>query len=283
MTSKNKVFEIKKFDMKKIKFAPDEKEGPVIFMVGKRGTGKSFLVEDLLYYHQNIPVGACISATEESNGFYSKIIPKLFIHYEYSENIIANVLKRQKMIVKQIKKEIKLYKKSSIDGRSFVILDDCLYDNAWSRDKLMKLIFMNGRHWKIMLIVTMQYPMGVPPNLRTNIDYTFILRETNLSNRRRIYENYAGVFPTFDSFCNILDQCTNGYECLVVDNTVRSNKLQDQIFWYKAQNHEQFKICNQEFWELSKNLPSDDEDEDYDPNNDRPKKQNFKVKKSNIY
>ena len=45
---------------------------------------------------------------------------------------------------------------------------------------MMRLLFMNGRHWKIILIITMQYPLGIPPNLRTNIDYVFILREPYL-------------------------------------------------------------------------------------------------------
>ena len=59
-----------------------------------------------------------------------------------------------------------------------------VYDNTWARDKLMRLLFMNGRHWKLMLVITMQYPLGVPPNLRTNIDYTFILREPYIANRK---------------------------------------------------------------------------------------------------
>ena len=46
-------------------------------------------------------------------------------------------------------KQIQTYKRSTIDPRAFVILDDCLYDNTWSRDKMMRLLFMNGRHWKI--------------------------------------------------------------------------------------------------------------------------------------
>ena len=49
----------------------------------------------------------------------------------------------------------------------------------------MRLLFMNGRHWKIMLIITM-HPSGIPPNLRTNIDYVFILREPYITNRKRI-------------------------------------------------------------------------------------------------
>ena len=36
------------------------------------------------------------------------------------------------------------FKKSTIDPRAFVILDDCLYDATWTRDKLMRLLFMNG-------------------------------------------------------------------------------------------------------------------------------------------
>ena len=54
----------------------------------------------------------------------------------------------------------------------------------------------------------MQYPLGIPPALRTNVDYVFILRENIMSNRKRIYENYASMFATFEAFCSVLDSCT---------------------------------------------------------------------------
>lgn len=264
--------ELKKFNMKNIKFNLDDSNGPVIVMIGRRDTGKSFLVRDMLFHHQDIPIGTVISGTEAGNGFYGKLVPKLFIHDEYNTAIIENILKRQKIVIKQIKKEKTAYGKSSIDPRAFVILDDCLYDNTWSRDKLMRLLFMNGRHWKIMLVITMQYPLGVPPNLRTNIDYTFILREPYLTNRKRIYENFAGMFTTFESFCQVMDQCTENYECLVISNNAKSNRLEDQIFWYKATSHGEFRLGAKEFWEMSKGLGSDDEDEAYDPNASRKNK-----------
>ena len=257
--------ELKKFDMRKISFDPNSTQGPVIVLIGRRDTGKSFLVRDLLYYHQDIPIGTVISGTEAGNGFYGELVPKLFIHDEYNSAIIENILKRQRIVLKQIKKEKLAYGKSNIDARAFVILDDCLYDNSWSREKVMRLLFMNGRHWKIMLVITMQYPLGVPPNLRTNIDYTFILREPYLTNRKRIYENYAGMFSTFESFCQVMDQCTENYECLVISNNAKSNKLEDQIFWYKATSHNKFRLGSKEFWEMSKDLNSDDEEEQYDP------------------
>ena len=260
------TLELKKFDMKNISFKPNENEGPVVVLIGKRDTGKSFLVRDLLYYQQDIPIGTVISGTEEGNGFYAKMVPKLFVHNEYNSAIIENILKRQRTVLKQIKKEMETYKRSNIDPRAFVILDDCLYDNTWSRDKLMRLLFMNGRHWKVMLVITMQYPLGIPPTLRTNIDYVFILRENYIANRKRIYENYAGMFPTFESFCQVMDQCTENYECLVINNNSKSNKLHDQVFWYKADNHGDFRLGSKEFWDLSKNLKDDEEEEQYDPN-----------------
>jgi hypothetical protein len=277
------TLELKKFDMKSISFKPNENKGPVVVLIGKRDTGKSFLVRDLLYYQQEIPIGTVISGTEEGNGFYGKMVPKLFVHNEYNTAIIENILKRQRTVLKQIKKEMETYKRSTIDPRAFVILDDCLYDNTWARDKMMRLLFMNGRHWKVMLVITMQYPLGIPPTLRTNIDYVFILRENYIANRKRIYENYAGMFPTFESFCQVMDQCTENYECLVINNNSKSNKLHDQVFWYKADNHGDFRLGSKEFWELSKGMKDEDEEEQYDPNSvkKRGAGQKISVKKAN--
>jgi hypothetical protein len=275
------TLELKKFDMKRITFLKDENKGPVIVLIGRRDTGKSYLVRDLLYHHRDIPIGTVISGTEAGNGFYASHVPKLFIHDEYSSGIIENILKRQKSVMKEVNKQIQMYKSSKIDPRTFVILDDCLYDNTWAKDKLMRLLFMNGRHWKVLLILTMQYPLGIMPNLRTNIDYVFILREPYIANRKRIYENYAGMFPTFESFCQVMDQCTENYECLVIDNNVKSNKLSEQIFWYKADStiRHDFKLGAKEFWEMSKNI-KDDEEEAYNPEQYRKVGQKINVKKT---
>ena len=88
--------ELKKFDMRKITFKPNENQGPVVVLIGRRDTGKSFLVRDLLYFHQDIPIGTVISGTEAGNGFYAKMVPKLFIHDEYNTAIIENILKKTK-------------------------------------------------------------------------------------------------------------------------------------------------------------------------------------------
>ena len=257
MTSLN----LKKFDMSKIE------KGSVVVMIGKRNTGKSFLTKDLLWYKRDIPIGTVISGTEGANQFYSKIVPPLFIHEEFSPEIVANSLKRQKLVVAKMKEQEKTMGKSNIDPYGFVILDDCLYDNTWTKDVSIKSLFMNGRHYKVLLIITSQYSLGIPPILRSNIDYVFILRENIVNNRKRLYDNYAGMFPTFEVFCQVMDQCTENYECLVVDNTSKSNKIEDMVFWYKADDHSNFTMGSPEFWQHHssnyKDKFGDDPDEEF--------------------
>ena len=245
----NKIMnlELKKFDITKI--SGDK----VCVFIGKRETGKSFLVKDLLYNHRKIPIGTVISGTEAANSFYGDIVPSLFIHDQYTPEIISNALKRQKIVVKKMIKEKNDYGSTNINPDAFLILDDCLYDSSWIKDPNVRSLFMNGRHWKILFIITMQYALGIPPNLRTNIDYVFILRENYVSNRKRLYEHYAGMFPTFEIFCQVMDQCTENYECLVVHNNAKSNKLEDQVFWYKADSHDEFQIGASEFWQHHSN------------------------------
>ena len=234
--------ELKKFDLSNIK------KDKVCVFIGKRETGKSFLVKDLLYYNQDIPIGTVISGTESANCFYGHIVPSLFIHDAYTPEIIHNTLKRQKMVVKKMNEENSTYGTSTINPDAFLILDDCLYDSSWTKDSNVRSIFMNGRHYKMMFIITMQYALGIPPNLRTNIDYVFILRENYVSNRKRLYEHYAGMFPSFEIFCQVMDACTEDFHCLVINNNAKSNKLEDQVFWYKADGHPEFKIGASEFW-----------------------------------
>jgi len=231
----------------------DIKDDKVVVLIGKRETGKSFLCKDLLFNHSSIPVGQVISGTEAANEFYSQMVPKLFIHEEYQAPIIQNILKRQRMMIDKWKVN------PSIDPRAFLVLDDCLYDNTWTKDKNVRSLFMNGRHFKILFIITMQYALGIPPNLRTNIDYIFILRENYVSNRKRLYEHYAGMFPNFEMFCQVMDQCTENYECLVIHNNAKSNKLTDQVFWYKAESHDHVKLGSQQFWDYSENNSSNEQ------------------------
>lgn len=233
---------LSKFNMTMI---PDD---AVTLFIGRRGTGKSWLIKDLMWNKQKIPIGTVISGTEGANAFYSTIVPSLFIHEEFNSAIISNVLRRQDAVTKQIRKEQETRGSSGIDRRAFIVMDDCMYDNKWISDKYIRSLFMNGRHYGLLYILALQYVMGIPPVLRGQVDYVFILRENQVSARKRIYEQFAGIFPTFELFCQIMDQCTENYECLVIHNGAKTNKIEDCVFWYKAASHPDFKIGSREHW-----------------------------------
>jgi hypothetical protein len=231
-----------KFDMSRIR------DDSVVVFIGKRNTGKSFLIRDLLWHKRSIPVGTVISGTEGANSFYSQIVPSILIHEEFNPQIVSNVLKRQQILTKQMNKDKETKGNTQIDRRNFFIMDDCMFDNKWVTDKFIRSLFMNGRHYGILYILALQYVMGIPPVLRGNVDYVFILRENLVSSRRRIYEQFAGIFPTFEFFCQIMDQCTENFECLVIHNGSQSNRLEECVFWYKAESHPDFKIGPRELW-----------------------------------
>ena len=233
---------LSKFDMSKI---PDD---CVVLFIGRRGTGKSWLIKDLLWHKQKFPVGTVISGTEGANAFYSSIVPSVFIHEEFSSTIVSDLLKRQDMITKHIRRETELRGSSNVDRRAFICMDDCLYDNKWISDKYVRSLFMNGRHYGLLYILAIQYVMGIPPILRGQVDYVFILRENQVSARKRIYEQFAGIFPSFELYCQIMDQCTENFECLVIHNGSKTNRLEDCVFWYKAEMRPSFKIGSRDMW-----------------------------------
>ena len=138
LTQEEANLNLKKFDMSKIG------KGAIVAMIGRRGGGKSYLVKDLLYYKRDVPIGTVISASESSNCFYGDMCPELFIHSDYSPEIIANLVKRQKLVTKKMKQQQALYGKSNIDPYAFLIMDDMMYNaNTWLKDPNILELFFN--------------------------------------------------------------------------------------------------------------------------------------------
>ena len=56
------------------------------------------------------------------------------------------------------------------------------------------------------------------------------------------------MFPDFSMFCQVMDSLKQ-YECLILDNNSESNKLKDQVFWYKADERGDFKMGSNQYWD----------------------------------
>jgi hypothetical protein len=64
-----------------------------------------------------------------------------------------------------------------------------------------------------------------------------------------------------------MNACTENYECLVLDNTSKSNRVQDCVFWYKAKLRHNFRVGSPALWQCHrKNYnPKYDTEADGDP------------------
>ena len=88
--------------MKSIKFKADENKGPVVVLIGRRDTGKSFLVRDLTYII--IKIFRLELLYQEQKLVMDFIVQNMFLNYLYMMNIIVviieNILKRQRTVSK---------------------------------------------------------------------------------------------------------------------------------------------------------------------------------------
>nr|QBK88881.1 MAG: packaging ATPase [Mimivirus LCMiAC01] len=251
-----------------------------ICMIAKRGGGKSYMVRAILKHYKNIPGGLIIAPTDRMSTFYSKFFPNSFIFYKYKSSIIEKIMGRQQLMIKKMKDKIKKGKKCN--PRAFVVMDDCLSSRgAWMKDECIQKLFFEGRHYQIMYIFTMQFPLGIKPEMRCNFDYIFLFAEDFISNQKRIHDHYAGMFPNFNAFKQVFAQLTKNYGCMVIVNRGARKGFLDKVFWYRAKNETITKMGSNQFNNFHKNNYNKDWEEndgfDVEKYFDQKKKSNIVV------
>ena len=210
----------------KIRRFPIDKMKPkrTILLVGRRGTGKSTLLKDILYHiRKRVDTGFAMSPTQDTIKMFEECLPRSHIYNEYSLEVVRNILNSMEALQEQGKnRELALS------------IDDCMFDKSIMKSKEMREIYMNGRHLGLWFINSVQYLMDLGPDIRSQIDYVFILKESVISTRQKLHKYFFGVFDKYEEFSLVMDKCTNNHECLVLDNTQVNNSISDSIFYYKA-------------------------------------------------
>lgn len=276
--------ELHKFDPRILNKRRKEGHSPIIAFLGSRGSGKSTLVKDIGSFLKDIPFALVMSGTEEGNGYYSSIVHPLFIYNKFEPEVLTNLVNHQKKKAKQLQKEGRELKKTP-EEHVWVLLDDLAYDKSMMKEESIREIIFNGRHYGITLILTFQFMMDLKPEMRANIDYVFVCKEGKKDNVERLYKYFFGMFDKVSDFKKTLNACTNDYGCLVLDNTSRSDRIEDQVFWYKARCDREYKICPENWpnWDNkmkeNKLLEAGEEDDDSKTFVRKEQKSNLIIKK----
>ena len=214
-----------------------------VLIVGKRRSGKSTLLRDILYHLRNkVDMAFAMTPTYETTAMFEACMPTSHVFNDYNLEQVTNILNNLKAL-KEEKKE----------RSTLLVLDDCMYDKKIMRSVEMRKIHMNGRHFNLYFINCVQYLMDIPSEIRSQIDYVFAFKDSIRKNREKLFNYFFGMFNTFHDFELVFNQCTNNYECLVLDASQCDNDISKGIHYYKANiNIEPFTVGRSIYFKLDK-------------------------------
>ena len=230
---------LRKFNMKYINY------NSIVLIIGLHKTGKSYLTKDILYHHNEIPLGFVISNKFSNKNVYH-YIPSIYIHDEYNNEFIK----------KYVKKQIKSNQNTEYDTSNFIIFEDCLTMKDYKINKYLSKIFRAPIELNTLCIVEALELEKIYKYLimKNRIDYIFITKNMIQNSKKEIFDAiYFKIKIEFTVFCKFLDDYTDDYNCLVVYLKTESKYIEDKLFWYKANINPDFKMCCIESWQYNHN------------------------------
>lgn len=127
----------------------------ISLLLGRRGSGKSVLLRDMLAnMHDRFDFALAMCPTLESSELLKEHMPSCCVFDRYVQSKVDAL--------------VKLASETTASGhtRSFLlILDDVMYDKAICRTQSFRYLFYNGRHAKITCILLLQYLVDMPPDM----------------------------------------------------------------------------------------------------------------------
>jgi hypothetical protein len=125
----------------------------------------------------------------------------------------------------------KLYKNKKTH---YLVLHDCMDSINQSNNTIVNDCIIDTRHVNIKpLILTISRPLLLSPEIRLNFEYVFLMPESTMETRLKIFNWYGGIFQTFDQFNMVFDLIVNENTCMVIDNKRRSANIKEKVFFYK--------------------------------------------------
>lgn len=212
-------FKLKTFDTSSVK------DDASIGIVAKRRSGKSTLIKDLVFKLKPSRIIAFIGS-EAADTYYAMFIPPTYIYKIWDVEKLRAIIN---------------YQRENYDGSEAksltIVIDDFGFDKSVMKSKILRELFMNGRHLGIRIIIAFQYLKDLPRENRGNIDIMFVMKELNRDNQRSLFDEFFNQFPDFKTFRTVLQQATNNYGILVQDQTNSDTSLANSVFTYKADPH----------------------------------------------
>ena len=194
-----------------------------ICLCAKRNSGKSQLLRYLVLLQKSLfKTIFLISPTEEINSFYSDVVKKENIFSKYNEDWI------EKLMIQMAK--VNANKNDEQSSQILLILDGVCSDHNFHQSKTFKKLFTRGRHLKIGIIITAQYPYHIPPICRSNCDF-ILCSQLNRQGIEILTSEFLMGKITKSEFIEMYYRNTADFGFLVINNNcASSNENLDLIY-----------------------------------------------------
>ena len=172
----------------------------VIYMSAPRGSGKTYLLLNLLILD------------EFYNDTFDRIYficPSFFQDPKYS---ILDLPKSQVMTEFNEKKIETIIKKKKADDEYLFVFDDCITQSSFknnNNDCILNTIAVNGRHMGISMIIASQKTSGSSSFIRSQADGVYIWRPRSRNEIEAIYEDNSIGTLSKNEFVELLERCTD--------------------------------------------------------------------------
>lgn len=218
-------------------------------------SGKSTFMQNLLYYNRDkFPTAKAFVGNEDGYNEFRKIIPPIYIMNYYDEEEHSRWCVRQGKLIQG---------KHPSPG-SVCICDDVVDSRATLRRPPMNVSFKRGsQHWRELFIVATQEAMDVENSVRNNASFVALGRNNDAEQRKKMYLSFGGVCGNRNRFEDMMDQICEDYTFMIIrKNGVRSNKVEECVFYYKTRQLSKWKFGCNEYRAWSKERYNSDYHED---------------------
>ena len=217
------------------------KAGGVYVLQGRRSTGKSTLLKQLLYWmREKHDLIIAMTPTESTREMLCTMMPPSCVYDEFKVPVLETIMETQKELIAKGK-----------NRRVCLVLDDLSFDAKAFREKAVGAAFRNSRHYNCSLVVTAQAVYDLPPSLRQQVDVLFALRDPIMQSRKKLWMAYFGMMG-FQDFVAAFEACTAEFGAICLDQTVPTSDVTSCVFHTRASAKlPAFRACRDVYFKLA--------------------------------